>query len=115
MNFSLRDAATNAIRYWEPRRFLYNAVLSIIVISYFITGLPKSAKLLTFDGFLGLFLLAVIANILYCAAYIVDIFIQLSDFRETWLRYRWTLLLIGILFASIVTRFFSVGIFFSHD
>lgn len=112
MNAALiRDIATDAIRYWEPRRLIYNLVLACIVIGYFIAGWPASRSSLTFDGALGLFLLAVLANVVYCAAYIGDIFIQLSGFRETWPRFRWILLLIGTLFASIITRFISKGAF----
>ena len=28
----LRDAITDALRYWEPRRLAYNAVLALIVL-----------------------------------------------------------------------------------
>jgi hypothetical protein len=30
--FGLRDYATDAIRFWEPRRIGYNVVLAVIVI-----------------------------------------------------------------------------------
>jgi len=55
--------------------------------------------------------LAVLANIAYCAAYPVDVFAQMSTFRHNWLRYRWVLLAIGIVFASIITRFFVQSMF----
>jgi hypothetical protein len=53
----------------------------------------------------------VIANIAYCAAYIVDIFAQASGFREPWRRYRKILFVIGTLFATIITRFVAMGMF----
>src|SRR5947199_3922288 len=108
---SLRDMATDAIRYWEPRRLVYNVVLALIVIGYFIAAFPASRQTVTVDGILFLVLLTVAANILYCAAYIVDVFTQFSGFRAVWIRCRWILLVVGIIFAGIITRFFVLGFF----
>ena len=111
---SLREMVTDALRYWEPRRLIYNAVLALIVIGYFCRSLPESRAALSFDGFLFVFILAVLANLCYCAAYIADIFAQFSGFRVLWLRWRWLLLALGIIFAGIITRFFALGFFSSH-
>ena len=109
----LRDYATDAIKFWEPWRLLYNLVLAAIVILYFAVGYPSSKAILTVDFCLGLFLLAVIANVAYCAAYIVDIFAQASGFREVWQKYRKALFVVGTLFAAIITRFIAMGMFSS--
>src|SRR5438874_11297269 len=109
--YALRDCATDAIRFWEPRRVLYNLVLATIVGIYFGITYPISRTMLTLDFCLGLFLLAVVANVAYCAAYIVDIFAQASGFREPWRRYRKILFVIGTLFATIITRFVATGMF----
>jgi hypothetical protein len=74
-------------------------------------GYPLSRAMLTVDFCLGLFLLAVLANVAYCAAYVVDIFAQASGFRETWQMYRKVLFAIGTLFAGIITRFIVMGMF----
>ena len=111
---SLREMVTDAIRYWEPRRLVYNAVLALIVIGYFCGSLPESRATLSFDGFLFVVILAVLANLCYCAAYIADIFAQFSGFRVLWLRWRWLLLVLGIIFAGIITRFFALGLFSSY-
>jgi hypothetical protein len=108
---SLREYATDAIKFWEPRRVIYNLVLAGIVIRYFGVGYPASKASLSIDFLLGLFLLAVIANVAYCAAYLVDIFAQASGFRELWQRYRWLLFAIGTTFAAILTRFVAMGMF----
>ena len=110
----LREYVTDAIKFWEPCRILYNLVLAAIVIVYFAIGYPASKALLTVDFCLGLFLLAVIANVAYCAAYVVDIFAQASGFRETWRRYRKLLFVVGTLFAAIITRFIAMGMFPSN-
>jgi len=110
---TLSEIVTDAIRYWEPRRFLYNVVLGSIVIGYFVAYWPESREVVTFEAALGAFMLAVMANLCYCAAYLVDIFVQISDYRILWQRWRWVLLAIGIAFAAILTWQFSEG-FFQH-
>jgi hypothetical protein len=107
----LRDFATDAIKFWEPWRLFYNLTLAAIVIIYFAMGYPFSKAILSVDFCLGLFLLAVIANVAYCAAYIVDIFVQASGFREAWRQYRKLLFVIGTVFAAIITRFVVMGMF----
>ncbi len=108
-----REMATDAIRYWEPRRLIYNAALALVVIGYFFASWPASRATFTFDGILFLFVLAVVANLCYCAAYVADIFAQFSGFRVLWLRWRWLLLTLGITFAAVITRFFALGFFTS--
>ena len=90
---------------------IYNLVLAFIVVAYFIAGYPTSKSVLSIDFALGLFLLAVGANVAYCAAYLADIFVQASGFRDIWKRGRWVLFMIGTLFAAIITRFIAIGMF----
>jgi uncharacterized membrane protein len=85
-----REYFTDAIRFWEPRRVLYNLALAVIVVAYFFAGYPSSKVVLSIDFALGLFMLAVVANIAYCAAY-------------------------GALFAAIITRFIAMGMFHLAD
>jgi hypothetical protein len=40
-----------------------------------------------------------------------DVFAQLSGVRDSWLRYRWVIFLIGLGFAGIVTHFWSLAMF----
>lgn len=106
---TFRDSVTAAIRYWEPRRLIYNFVLAGIVLIYFGLNYARSRSKISLDFALLLFLLAVLANVAYCAAYPVDIFISASGYREQWLKYRWIIFLIGLLFAATITRFFALG------
>ena len=106
-----RDNLGNAIRYWEPRRILYNAILAIIVIFRFVKGLPASRSTVQFNDLLLLFALAVLANVAYCAAYIPDVFAQMSNLRDSWLRYRWVVFAVGVAFAAVLTHFWSLGLF----
>jgi hypothetical protein len=112
-DISFRDAASNAVRFWEPARIAYNLVLLAIVAGYFVAGLPGSQGKLSFDLLSSLFLLAVLANVAYCAAYVIDIFAQFTSFRELLPRVRWVILVVGLLFAMTVSRFFAMGLFFA--
>ena len=103
MDGSLRDYATEAIRYWEPRRLFYNLILVLY--------LPSSRAAITIDSILWLFLLAVLANVAYCAAYIVDLFVQASAFRSHWQQFRWLLFALGCAFAAVLSRYVSMALF----
>jgi hypothetical protein len=108
---TLRESVTGAIRYWEPRRLVYNAVLAAVVLIYFGLNYPASKSILSVNLVFSVFLLAVLANVAYCAAYPVDVFVCASNYREEWRKYRWIVFIIGLSFAAIITRFFALGIF----
>ena len=112
MDSQTTRSLTDAIRYWEPRRIAYNAVLAIVVLYYFWLGYPASRKDLV-NAALFVFLLAVLANVAYRAAYVVDFFAQSSGYLLSWRRYRWIVFAIGLLFAATLTRFFALGMFAS--
>jgi hypothetical protein len=98
-----RDYLGNAIRYWEPARRDCGRTLC--------DGLPVSRTLLHFNTLLLLFVLAVLANVAYCAAYVPDVFAQMSSLRDTWLRFRWAVFVVGMAFAGVLTHFWSLGMF----
>src|SRR5690349_6780571 len=107
---TVRDVLTDAIRYWELRRIAYNAVLLAIVVVVLLLHWPASRAALSADLAQTLFILAVLANVAYCAAYVVDVVAQYSGFQATWRRHRWLLFLVGLIFASIIARFFAIGL-----
>ena len=111
MSVTFRDAVSSSIRYFEPRRLIYNAVLALIVVAWFITGWPVTRMSLGTNLALELFILAVLANVAYCAVYVPDLALQFSNFRDSWLRWRWALLTVGTLFAAALTYFFASVMF----
>ena len=108
---NFRETLTDSIRFWEPLRLAYNGVLAAIVLIYYWIGYPASRASISLNLVLLIFLLAVLANVAYCAVYVVDLFAQMSGFRETWRKLRWALFLIGLLFAGVLTRFWAMGLF----
>src|SRR5262245_20235915 len=104
------DLAGEAIRYWERRRLLYDPALLAVVLAHFIASWPGSMMMLRRDPLLMLFGLAVLANVAYCAAYAVDLFVQFSGARASWMRWRWTVLLVGTAFAAVLAHFCTLGL-----
>ena len=107
----LPELVTDALRYWELRRLFYNALLALVALGHFIASWPASKTALTSDGALGLFLLAVLANVAYSVVYIPDVFIQFSGFRSSRARWRLVFLVVGFAFAAVLTHFVSGGAF----
>ena len=117
-DLTFREAATSAVRYWERMRLVYNGALAFIVVVIFGMGYPHSWEVLSLqktDALFLFFILAVVANVLYSVAYVPDIFLQMSGYREAWLRFRWILLVVGFVTAAILTQFWARGIFEGHN
>src|SRR5262245_28627269 len=100
------EIAADALRFWETRRILYNLALAGVVLAHIYATWPESRSVLSWDSLFALIMLAVLANVCYCAAYAVDLFVQYSGLRNAWPRWRWAVLFVGIVFASTLTHFF---------
>lgn len=114
-DMTVQQALSDALRYWEPRRILYNVALTLVVAAVFLANLPASRSQLGLNLFLALFVWAVLANVAYCTAYIVDVALQFSAYRATWLRLRWIMLGIGMAFAAVLAKFFAHGFLVAGD
>ncbi|HEX6614052.1 MAG TPA: hypothetical protein VF022_09340, partial [Rhodanobacteraceae bacterium] len=62
---------------------------------------------LSFELLLALAVLAVLANVCYCAAYLVDLPMQLSSHVGAWRRWRWLLWVFGILFGMALAWYWT--------
>ncbi|HKB10572.1 MAG TPA: hypothetical protein VKD69_07955 [Vicinamibacterales bacterium] len=93
------------MRYWEPRRLIYNLVLASVVVAQVVLAWPASRAKISFDLVLGLFILAVLANVAYCAVYAVDLFVQFSGLQAAWRRGRLAVLIVGTAFAATIAHF----------
>ena len=100
-----RACLTDALRYWELRRIVYNLGLIAITAAWFVATWPHFRVALTLSSLLILSVLALLANVCYCAAYLVDIPMQLSALNATWKQRRWLLWLIGTLFAFVLANY----------
>jgi hypothetical protein len=105
---SLREILSDAIRYWETRRIAYNVILAALVVGQFASVWPRSKVVLHLEPLLALFVLAVLANVCYSAAYFADIPMQYSAYRARWLDWRGGLWCFGTLFAAAITFYWLV-------
>lgn len=95
----LRDVVTDSLRYWEKMRLIYNGVLGLGCMAFIaLFGLPGGPA-----GIIAMLIMAVPANLFYCAVYPVDLVLQVSHFRDTWCRWRVLLFLAGLGFAGLLT------------
>jgi hypothetical protein len=69
---------------------------------------PHFRPALTLSTLPPMAVLALLANVCYCAAYLVDIPIQRSSFGAVWKRRRWGLWLMGTLFAIVLASYWIV-------
>lgn len=95
----LKEITTDAIKFWERLRIVYNALLAIVVVIFIVYGIYAEIETNYLQDIFSLFFMAVIANVLYTTAYIPDLFVQLSNYRDSWRKYRWILFLIGLVFS----------------
>jgi hypothetical protein len=107
----LSGYVANGLRYWEPRRLVFNGVLALVVVAHLLLAWPGSREKLSLDLALGIFFLAVLANVCYCAVYVADVFVQFSGLHQAWRTGRMVLLMVGTAFAATITHFFAKSIF----
>jgi len=100
-----RGLFADAIRFWEPRRLVYNFVLTAVVVVWLVATWPHFRVAFTLLSLLLVAVLALLANVCYCAAYLVDIAMQRSSLSTVWRRRRWILWLMGTLFAIVVANY----------
>ena len=97
----LRDA----LRYWEPRRLVYNGALAALAAGWLVLTWPHFRPALTLGNFGRVVILAGIWNLCYCLAYVVDVPMQ-AAFPDTSRRpWRFPLWLLGTLFALLVAQY----------
>jgi len=103
-----REILTDAVRFWEPRRVIYNLVLAVVVVIWLVASWPHFRPMFTLHSLLLLSILALLANVCYCAAYLVDIPMQGMSAGVALKRLRWGLWVIGTLFAILFENYWIV-------
>lgn len=95
-----REIALDAVRYWEPRRLGYNGLLAAIFLGWVAFTWPHLRGAFTLANVAALAVLALLANVCYSAAYLVDIPLQYTPLRALWRERRRVLWLLGALLAA---------------
>jgi hypothetical protein len=97
----VRGTLGNAARFWEPRRILYNLLLTLVAIFWVLRTWPHFRPALVPSSLAKLSILAILANICYSAAYAVDIPMQQTVSQKVLLKSRWILFFLGSVFAMV--------------
>ena len=94
-----RKGLIEAARFWEPRRLLYNLLLTGVVVIWVVRTWPHFRPAMTLESLGIMTVLALLANLCYCAAYLAEMLIQNSSASTAWNRQRWAIWVLGTLFA----------------
>jgi hypothetical protein len=99
------SAFANAARFWEPRRVIYNAILTIVVLLWVALTWPHFRPALTLGSLEAFIVLGLAANFCYSAAYLADLFMQSVLAASNHRRFRWALFIFGTLFAVLLENY----------
>src|SRR5579864_5751968 len=99
--FSVADAA----HFWEPRRIWYNGILCVFVLLWIVFTWPHFRPAFTLVAMGKMLVLALLANICYCAGYVAELFVQPVIPRAYWRRIRWTVWVISVLLAVVLENY----------
>ncbi len=100
-----RESIREAIRFWEPRRLWYNLALAGLCLVWVIRTWPHFRPAVVIPHLPELLALIGLANLCYCAAYLVEISVPDPSARDNWHRWRWGLWVAGTLFALLVAQY----------
>jgi len=107
----------DAARFWERGRVIYNMAMFLVVYAA-MTERMAAAPVHRIHEVLGqwpaLVLWAAIANVLYSAAYALEIAAQLTPFRQFWRDARWFALASGTLLAMLLASLAMMEIANGH-
>ena len=96
-HFSIRSAT----RFWEPRRLIYNIILTATALFWLFKDWTHFLPALTWSSLGIITVLAQLANLCYCAAYLADLAIQPLLPNSAWNRSRWAIWSLGTFFAIV--------------
>ena len=95
----------DAARFWEPRRLLYNLLLSGVVVIWVVKSWPHFRPAMTLESLGIMTVLGLLANVCYCAAYLAEILVQNATSSAVWNRQRWAIWVAGTLLAILFENY----------
>ena len=109
----LRGGFVNAARFWERKRLYYNFILTAVAVGWLVATWPHFRPALTLDSLLKMIVLALLANVCYCAAYLVDFALQAAsgdkpegtEWQASLGSQRWVLWLMGTALAFVFENY----------
>jgi hypothetical protein len=101
MRWNLYEHAIDALRFWERGRLVYNGVLLLLTI-VMVAVRWRDAHYLFHQNFGSFLSSVVIANVLYCAAYLVEPLLLVPRMQQDALLARRVVLFGGTAFACLL-------------
>jgi hypothetical protein len=103
-----RERLTRATRFWEPRRVIYNLVLTVVVAFWVLFTWPHFRPAINLKVLALLIVLAALANVCYSAAYFVEVTFRESAGSAKLNHQRWMLWSMGMIFAVVLENYWIV-------
>ena len=100
-SIDLRDAA----RFWEKHRLWYNALLFLVLILWVVFTWPHFRPAMNLVALGKMTILALLANLVYCAGYVTEGFVQPLVQRAYWRRMRLVVWVGGMLLALVLANY----------
>ena len=94
-----------AVRFWELRRVWYNAALFVVVLLWVGLSWPHFRPAFTLEALGKMLVLALLANVCYCAAYLVEVVLQAVSSDIARRRFRWAVWILGLLLALLLENY----------
>jgi hypothetical protein len=94
-----------AAHFWEPRRLWYNAMLTAVVLLWLVLTWPHFRAALNLIVLGKMIVLAILANVCYCAAYGAEFFGQGLLPQPRWRGFRWGSWVFGTLSALLLENY----------
>ena len=102
------EGFSGAARYWESRRILYNVVLCAVALGWIVATWPHFRPAIAMSSVLPIGVLALLANLCYCAAYPAEALLQLCVSSGARGRWRLAIWITGTLLA-VVLEYYWIG------
>jgi hypothetical protein len=94
-----------AMHFWERQRLWYNAVLTVIVGLWVVMTWPHFRPAMNLVALGKMLVLALLANVAYCAGYVAEFFMQATASESFLRRARWTVWFAGMLIALVLENY----------
>jgi hypothetical protein len=100
-----RENFLEAVRFWEPRRLIYNLLLLAVTVTWVLATWPHFRPAMNLTAALQISVLGLLANVCYSVAYVAEIALQGASSGKVRQRLRWTVWLVGTALAFVLTNY----------
>jgi hypothetical protein len=100
-----RNSFLEAIRFWEPRRLIYNLLLLAVTVTWVLATWPHFRPAMNLIAALQISVLGLLANVCYSAAYLMEFALQGASSGKLRQSLRWAVWLVGTILAFVLANY----------